>query len=294
MISNSKNEYQSMLKQSKPFYALMLTFFLLTLPVSATSSEIAFLPLNINVLEHRNDFASQADSKLQDTLDSTTIRLIPRNQVETYVEYNTTWPPPVKILQAIADATQADYIAAGNLTVIGKQISVDVKLFDILSPNAPTYYSQTAQSTDELDEVLKSIAAEIQAYTERDFRIASIAPEGNTRIDSGAILRKITTKEGDTYDPTVLRNDLKAIYKMGYFNDVQIDVIDTPKGKKVTFKVIEKPVIQAVTFEGIDELNEEDVPPTSKSTLSSILRRSVLPKRQYTSCTRPRGSITVK
>ncbi|OEU47528.1 MAG: outer membrane protein assembly factor BamA [Desulfobulbaceae bacterium S5133MH15] len=110
-----------------------------------------------------------------------------------------------------------------------------------------------------MDEVLKKVALEIQSYTERDFRIASIAPEGNARIDSGAILRKIATKAGDTYDPTALRNDLKSIYKMGYFNDVQIDVSDTPKGKKVTFRVIEKPVIQSVIFEGIDELKEEDI-----------------------------------
>ena len=259
MISNNKNENQWMLKRTKPFYSILFALFLLALPVSATSSEIVFLPLNINTSIHAEDLTLQADSSLQETLDNTAIQMIPRNNVETYAEYNSIWPPAVKALQEIADATQTDYIAAGNLTVIGSQISVDVKLFDILSPNSPTYYSQTAQSIDELDEVLKNIVSEIQSYTERDFRIASIAPEGNARIDSGAILRKITTKAGDTYDPTALRNDLKSIYKMGYFNDVQIDVSDTPKGKKVTFRVIEKPVIQSVIFEGIDELKEEDI-----------------------------------
>jgi len=259
MISNNRNESQWMLKRTKPFYTILLALFFLALPVSATSSEVVFLPLNINTSLLADDLTLQADSSLQETLDNTTIQMIPRNNVETYAEYSSTWPPGVKALQKIADATQVDYIAAGNLTAIGSQISVDVKLFDILSPNSPTYYSQTAQSIDELDEVLKKVVSEIQSYTERDFRISSIAPEGNTRIDSGAILRKITTKAGDTYDPTALRNDLKSIYKMGYFNDVQIDVSDTPKGKKVIFRVIEKPVIQSVIFEGIDELKEEDI-----------------------------------
>lgn len=259
MISNNKNESQWMLKRTKPFYTILLALFFLALPVAATSSEIVFLPLNINTSLHADDLTLQADSSLQETLDNTTIRMIPRHNVETYAEYSSTWPPAVKVLQKIADANQVDYIAAGNLTAIGSQISVDVKLFDILSPNSPTYYSQTAQSIDELNEVLKKVVSEIQSYTERDFRISSIGPEGNTRIDSGAILRKITTKAGDTYDPTALRNDLKSIYKMGYFNDVQIDVSDTPKGKKVIFRVIEKPVIQSVIFEGIDELKEEDI-----------------------------------
>jgi outer membrane protein insertion porin family len=259
MISNSKNEYRCTFKLPKPAYALLFTLLLWTLPVPASSNEIMFLPLNISTLEKRDDLTLKADSSLQKILAETNIQMMPRASIETFAEYEGSWPPPVKVLQTIADTTQADYIAAGNLTVIGNQISVDVKLFDILSPKAPTYYFQTAQTIDELAGALKKISSDIQSYTERDFRISSIAPEGNARIDSGAILRKISTKAGDAYDPAALRRDLKSIYKMGYFNDVQIDAIDTPKGKKVTFRVIEKPVIQSIVFEGIDELKEEDV-----------------------------------
>ena len=232
MISNRKNDFRYALKLAKPLYALLLTLFLLMSPVAAFSSEITFLPLQINTLEKKDALTLQADSSLQEVLADTTIQMISRDTAEKHAEYKGSWPPPVKILQEIADTTQTDYIAAGNLTVIGNQISVDVKLFDILSPKAPTYYFQTAQSLDELGSVLKKIGVEIQSYTERDFRISSIAPEGNARIDSGAILRQISTKAGDAYDPAVLRNDLKSIYQMGYFNDVQIDAVDTPKGKK--------------------------------------------------------------
>lgn len=256
MIFTRENEYQCTFKL---FYAVLLTFFLWALPGIADCSEIAFLPLNINTSDSKEELVLQTDSSLQDTLSDTTIQMIPRNTVETFAEYSGSWPPSVKKLQEIAESIRVDYIAVGNLTVIGNQISVDVKLFDILSPKTPTYYFQTAQSLDDLQGVLNTIVLDIQSYTERDFRIASIAPAGNARIDSGAILRKISTKAGDTYDPAALRNDLKSIYKMGYFNDVQIDVEDTPKGKQVTFRVIEKPIIQSVIYEGIDELKEEDV-----------------------------------
>jgi len=248
-----------MTKQIQPLYAVVLIFFLVTLPVAAFSSEVTFLPLNVNSATSSGDLVLQADSSLTEALAGTAVSTIPRKNAETSVEYSGSWPPPVKILQEVAESNQTDYIAAGNLTVIGNQISIDVKLFDILSPATPTYYYQTAQSLDELVDLLKKIATEIQSYTERDFRIYSIAPEGNKRIDSGAILRKINTKEGDSYDPNSLRKDLKSIYKMGYFNDVQIDVSDSKKGKLVIFRVIEKPIIQSVTFEGIDELKEEDI-----------------------------------
>ncbi|PHR24671.1 MAG: outer membrane protein assembly factor BamA [Desulfotalea sp.] len=107
--------------------------------------------------------------------------------------------------------------------------------------------------------MLAEITAEIERYLNKDFRIGSIAPAGNKRIDSGAILRKIETKSGDIYNQVTLRKDLKAIYRMGYFNDVQIDVSDGPNGKDIIFRVIEKPVIKSVFFTGIAELKEEDV-----------------------------------
>jgi outer membrane protein insertion porin family len=46
---------------------------------------------------------------------------------------------------------------------------------------------------------------------------------------------------------------------MGYFDDVQIDVKDSEDGKKVVFKVVEKPAISSITYSGIDELDDEDV-----------------------------------
>ncbi|MBU1566491.1 MAG: outer membrane protein assembly factor BamA [Proteobacteria bacterium] len=145
------------------------------------------------------------------------------------------------------------------MTVIGNKISIDIKLFDILSPSNPTFFFQTADSADGLKEALRKIATEMKNYLGREFRIAAIAPEGNQRIDSGAILSKILTKVGDPYSQTGLRNDLKEIYKMGFFNDVQIDTEDTPQGKRVIFRVIEKPIINSVVYEGIDELKEEDI-----------------------------------
>ncbi|HID02373.1 MAG TPA: outer membrane protein assembly factor BamA, partial [Desulfobacterales bacterium] len=86
-----------------------------------------------------------------------------------------------------------------------------------------------------------------------------IKPEGNKRVDSGAILRKIQTKVGDIYDPKQLREDLKSIFAMGYFNDVQIVVNNSARGKIVTFRVVEKPIISQIIIEGQKEFKEEEI-----------------------------------
>jgi len=240
--------------------ALMFCFLLMASPLRAGNARTSFLPLKINsVGESSPGLLAQTDKDLQAALSQANIYFLPRSEAEKLADYQGVWPPPVKVMQEIATKTDSDNLATGNLTQIGNRISVDIKLFDLLSPGNPIYYYETADSPGELKKAFDKIAAEIKLYIDRDFRIASIAPEGNRRIDSGAILRKIETKPGDAYDQAKLRRDLKEIYAMGYFNDVQIDVSDTQKGKKVIFRVVEKPVIKSVIFEGIDELKEEDV-----------------------------------
>ncbi len=227
--------------------------------VQAGSSKTSFLPLKINSAGDTAALQEKADSELQAALAQTGIGFLSRSDAEKLANYQGTWPPPIHVLQDIAAKTSSDNLVTGNLTQIDNHFSIDIKLFDLLSPGNPSYFYQTADSPDGLNGAFNKIVQDVVHYTEREFRIASIAPEGNKRIDSGAILRKIHTKVGDTYDPAALRNDLKEIYAMGYFNDVQIDVSDTPQGKKVIFRVVEKPVIKSVIFEGMHELKEEDI-----------------------------------
>ena len=236
-----------------------LYFLLAPLSVSATTLSTAFLPLKINSGKDVQELTVRADKLFSESLAAHGISLMPRPKAESMANYQGSWPPPPAALQSISKATGNDNVAAGSLTVIGKQISVDLKVFDALTPNSPKYFFSKANNVDELTTAINSVVLDVLAYTERDLRIGTIAPEGNKRIDSGAILRKINSRAGGAYNPATLREDLKAIYSMGYFNDVQIDVTDGPKGKNVVFKVVEKPTIAAVTFSGTDELSEEDV-----------------------------------
>lgn len=241
------------------YLALLFVLLFIASPAQAGNAKTKFLPLKINSSGDIKSLLEQADSDLQAALSQSDIIFLPRSEAEKLANYKGSWPPPVRVMQDIAAKTDSDNLATGNLTLIGNQISVDIKLFDLLSPGNPIYYYQTTDSPEGLKVAFDKIVAEIKRYIERDFLIASISPEGNKRIDSGAILRKISTKAGDAYDQATLRKDLKEIYAMGYFNDVQIDVSDTQKGKKVVFRIIEKPVIKSVIFEGIDELKEKEI-----------------------------------
>ena len=86
-----------------------------------------------------------------------------------------------------------------------------------------------------------------------------------------SILQKISTKPGDLYDPATLRQDLKAVFAMGYFDNVEIDAKDAANGKTVVFRVKEKPLVGSVIIAGAKEIKEEDVRDAASISVNSIL-----------------------
>ncbi len=97
------------------------------------------------------------------------------------------------------------------------------------------------------------------AWAQDADRIIRIDVAGNERIDRGVVLNAVKTKEKDPYDLQKLREDMKSVYRTGFFNDVQIDVRDVDGGKAVTFVVIERPTISGIYVTGNKKLKTSDL-----------------------------------
>ncbi len=90
-----------------------------------------------------------------------------------------------------------------------------------------------------------------------DVKVTLIEVQGNKRIETATILAKIKTKEGGVFSPSLLKEDIKALYQLGHFEDIQVKTEGFESGVKVIFSVQEKPLIREITFEGNDELATE-------------------------------------
>ncbi len=242
----------------------------------ALSQNTAFLPLKVIAPAADGGLVEQLDGVLKDTLAEQGMTMLSRGQAGEMVDYRGEWPPPGEVIDKIAAATGFDYVCIGSLTVIGSRFSLDMKVHDILSPATPHAAFHTGELPAGLRQGVRKAVADILAFSNRSALIADIVPAGNKRIDSGAILRKIKTRAGDVYSPAALRQDLKNIFAMGYFDDVQIEVDETPKGKKITFRLKEKPVISAVRFNGLDQLDEEEVREAANIDSGTILNPAAL------------------
>nr|WP_321465394.1 outer membrane protein assembly factor BamA [uncultured Desulfobulbus sp.] len=240
---------------------------------SALEHSTLFLPFKINAPDAAN-IALVADKSLAQEVAAKGMKMMPRSQAERLVGYQGAWPPSSASLVRVAESAGADYVVVGSVNKLGNRISVDCSIVDVLAPQAPYSAFREAESVNDLPRLSGDIVGAMLAYSNRSASVASIVPEGNVRIDSGAILQKISTKPGDLYDPSTLRQDLKSVFSLGYFDNVEIEATDSEAGKKIIFHVKEKPLVSKVLITGADEIKEEEVREAAGITANSILNPS--------------------
>ncbi|CAE79374.1 conserved hypothetical protein [Bdellovibrio bacteriovorus HD100] len=89
--------------------------------------------------------------------------------------------------------------------------------------------------------------------------VKNIEVAGNRKIEKDAILTKIVTKVGESYSAQHIREDVQALFNMGFFNDIQVDRKATGKDVTLTYTVLEKPSVVEITYEGNSEVKSEDI-----------------------------------
>src|SRR4030043_1075688 len=94
---------------------------------------------------------------------------------------------------------------------------------------------------------------------------------GNIKVEEGVIRGAIKDREGGPFSAEKVREDLRSIFDLGYFTDVQVDIKSTPQGKEVIFIVVEKPSIKDILIKGNRKVKLDDI--KEKVTLKS---RSIL------------------
>jgi outer membrane protein insertion porin family len=158
-----------------------------------------------------------------------------------------------------AQGTGAAWVVWGSLTQVGRALSLDLRLLRVEGTEPPLAIGVQAQDKDQL---LSSADLEMDKLLSKIVqrpKVAQIKVEGNRRIGADSVLLKVKTRAGDEYSPSRLQADVREIEKMGYFEDVQVNVQDIKEGKAVTFLVKEKPTIREVLITGNDKIDSDKI-----------------------------------
>jgi len=165
----------------------------------------------------------------------------------------------IKGIQDVAVKSGADYAVWGSLTRIGQKFSLDAKMTASKGKDAPVAFFVEGESIENLSAIVKEVASNFSIKIFKREKVLQVRVTGNKRIEADAIKGVIKTKPGNVYLAKSLSEDLKAIYAMGYFDDIRIEAEDNPGGRIITFRVKEKATIRNIVLKGNKVYEEKEI-----------------------------------
>ncbi|NLI80073.1 MAG: outer membrane protein assembly factor BamA [Deltaproteobacteria bacterium] len=178
--------------------------------------------------------------------------------------------------RAAARRFQGDFAVMGTLNQIGGTISLDAKLVDASGRKRTELLFAEERGLENLAAAGNSVVQQMTVYLLSKAVIADIQVRGNDRIESEAVKLNIKSKKGEVLRPEQVREDIKSVYKMGYFEKVETEVTDSPAGKILTFVVQENPTIQEVQIKGSKKVKEKDILAAISTRAFTVLQRNVV------------------
>ena len=178
----------------------------------------------------------------------------------------------------VGEKAGASYAVSGSVSEFGDRISVDVRLIDVRERKVLPGVFVQGRGRENLDAILAQLRADILIRIASDERIVRVEFKGNRKIEASAINQALKSAPGSILTDADLSADIKAIFKMGYFDDVTAEVTDVAEGKAITFVVVEKPMIAEIRIQGNKDLKKDDI----EGAMSVRNRQTVNPEKLKT------------
>ncbi len=160
----------------------------------------------------------------------------------------------------VAERMQAAAAIWGTITKLEDGYALELSVMDADPRKKPRLFSATGKDMEELIKRMKDLTAEIGSSVLKRPKIGEIKIEGNRRIQRDAILKKIDMKAGSPFRKSALSDEIREIYSMGYFDDVQIRAEETPQGEVDLHIVLkERPSLKTIEVQGNKLFSKDEI-----------------------------------
>ncbi len=106
--------------------------------------------------------------------------------------------------------------------------------------------------------------------------VTSVALTGNSTVPGKDIMQVVKVKPGDVVEADKIKQDMQAIYELGYFFDIVSNFNEVPEGVEVTYTVMENPVLQDIVVKGNTKVTTDKINSLLTVTKGSILNSKAL------------------
>jgi outer membrane protein insertion porin family len=268
-----------MLNAKRIIHGLWIPLFLAILGSVAWAQEqnprVAIIPFTVRGEQETVKVQKTIEDLLIRQLNNEGARVISPQDVEKAVK-------PGEAVQAEEQARalgrrlQAEYVLSGSFNQIGNSISLDARLVDTSGQKKTEIIFAEERGPENLAAAVNMVVQRILVNLLAKAVIAEVQVRGNDRIEPEAIKLNIKSKKGEVLRPEQVAEDIKSIYKMGFFEKVDAEVSDTPAGKVLVFVVVENPTIQELHIAGNKKIKEKDILAAISTRLYSVVQKNLI------------------
>lgn len=239
-------------------FFLLFCLFLFQNADAEEFKKIALFPFEVNSPSDSNLIQQNINEGLIRGLSrSKQVRIMDPQLYSNLIKQKT---PDEELALNVGGQIGADYVLIGSAFRIGDNLSLDARVIDVKAKKTvQNFFAQGKAGVSESGRIASDLATKVLTTVFGKKKVDRIVFKGNRKIEATAIQNVIKISKGRIFSDEELSQDIKAIYKMGYFTDVQADVADTPDGLVVTFIVDEKPLISQIRIKGNDAVNTKDI-----------------------------------
>lgn len=224
---------------------------------AANENKTALMPFTVYSQENLGYLQKNILEALANGLSKQAIPLIPLAKTQPWMEKKI--PGDWTELRTIGKALGADLIVYGSLTKIGQRLSLTGNLLETKTEGPPLSFAMTEEGLENIPRLMERFSRELGLRILGQEKITGISIKGQQRIEAQAIEKELKSKVGEAYNPELLDQDLRAIFKMGFFSDVRLEVNQNPQGKSVVFVVVERPFVKRIEIKGNQDLKEDEL-----------------------------------
>jgi len=245
----------------------------------------AAAPANVRVLVLPFEVNAEPDlAYLEDSLSDLVIErlvaqgfsVVPRAEAADLLQKQGVDVLDITSARDLALLARADYAVYGSFTQLGESISLDARLVEAVGvrPAKPLFIQKDGliNILPAVDELAQVAAASLL----RQDTVAAVEVRGTKILDPDVVLMRLSSRKGDTLDPKLVNREIKRIYDLGYFSDVSATAEQTSDGLKLVYTVQEKPRIEAITVEGSDAVDTDEILSVMSTKTGSVMNEKLL------------------
>lgn len=257
---------------------ILLAVFFIGYPVLAAAQgdvRVLVLPFHVHAIQKVASLQKQVQDLLSQQLTEKGITVL-RSSISAQDLLKATKKADPGYFRNLGSTAAADFVIWGGLTNIGRRYSLDAKIVETYDETPPRSLFFDSQGLEGMLDSVRKLARDVAMRVLRLEKVAEVVITGNKRIEAEAIKRVIKTKSGDLYLAKTIRQDVKAIFSMGYFGNVRVEAEDSPDGKVVTFLVEERETVRHIRFSGNRRFDDEKLRELISTRPGSILSFNTL------------------